>query len=115
MSVLTPEQKEERTALVIEVMALAYLLHENSEHCVFIDFSGHVDSLKVDVRESKKKWQTALTECDFYTHGRWEKSGDDVNYWLKVKRDVLKNALESREISTENMDRVVTEMVSYAF
>lgn len=117
MEMATEEQKLERHKLVIEIMALAYAFQQLTDHCVFIDWSGHVDSLTVEVRESKERYQSPLAETAFYTHGRWEqyRKDEDPNFWLKVKRDVLKEALDSRDVPYQEMEQVADTVYRYAF
>ena len=102
----TEEQNQERIKLVIEIMALAYLFQQKTSHCVFIDYSGHVDSLKIEIRESPENYNAELAECEFYTSGRYQEMNDDPNYWLKIKRDVIKKALDDRELPYEDMQEV---------
>lgn len=107
---------ETKESLVVEIMALAYLIQSKTDHVVFIGYHGHVDSMDVRVCESKEQWQKELFRTDF--HVKWcqdhYKDGDPLK-WLKTKRDVLKHVLEEGEIPYGEMEKIVTELVEYEF
>lgn len=110
------EIEKERIKLVIEVMALAYLFQQKTNHAVFINYSGHVDSMEVKIVNSPSDYLSELAGTQFYTSGRFEDDRRyEPNYWLKVKRDVLKEALEERGIPYDDMVEVAHTVYSREF
>ena len=53
--------KEKLTA---EIMYLSALVNANTELCVFVRYSGHVDVLDVDIAESKENFKSRIFEAD---------------------------------------------------
>jgi hypothetical protein len=60
-----------------EIIRLALMLEEISEHVVFIDYSGHVKNLYVSVNESKENWGKQIFRGNFYTDFRYESDQND--------------------------------------
>jgi 2-keto-4-pentenoate hydratase/2-oxohepta-3-ene-1,7-dioic acid hydratase in catechol pathway len=46
----------EKTKLIQEIIFLAMLVQERNGHCVFVNFSGHVESMDISIRKSKKDY-----------------------------------------------------------
>lgn len=115
---LTPEQKKERQRLFVRMLGLAYMIQLETSYCVFIDYSGHVDTLEVDIRESKKNWQQKVASCNIYTSEKYEefqKSGEDPNFWVKEKVRILEEILESGEVDTSGMREEVETICHHYF
>jgi len=104
-------EETDRTKLMIEIMALAYLVQVHTDYAVFIDYSGHVDSLAIKVVESADRYENEIVSTEFYV----KKYHDDTLGWWKAKRDHLLNIVETGEVDTSEMDEVVEQIVSYEF
>ena len=97
--------------LILEIMFLAYAVHEQTEYCVFINFSGHVDSLEIQICPSKDEYQTKIASTHFYT----KKYHNEDNGWLKSKRDHLLQILKDGEIDVSGMDQEIEQIVHSFF
>jgi len=103
----------ERDCLVMEIMAMAYAVDRQTNYAVFIDYSGHVESLTVEITESKTRYTEKLATTEFYVTGKYE-STDNLG-WLKAKRDQLKHIVDTHEVETSGMEEVSRRVVEYAF
>ncbi len=112
--------KDERIKLILEIMALAYLVNEHTEYCIFIRYSGHVDSLDIQITENKERYNTTVCESEFKTHFHnlydFKKETED-NYlaWLKAKKETLKDILDYGEIDYSDMTEHIETYASYSF
>ena len=54
--------------LLGEVMSLAYLVNQNTDYCIFVSYSGHVNLLEVSIFPSKEEYQSEkrLYRSDIY-------------------------------------------------
>lgn len=94
----------EKQQLILKIMHLAYLVHEMTEFCVFIDFSGHINRLDVRIRESKENWQNEVMEASITeSYMKHEKAGEILPY-LTAKAEVLEHILQEQEIPFEELD-----------
>lgn len=107
----------ERQKLIMEIIMLAVLVQENTDYCIFLDYSGHVDSIDVRIRESKKNWQNEVCESRITTKFQdyYHKDRSDHLASLKAKRDILKEILETHEIPTHEMEEHVEHIMNYHF
>lgn len=108
------ETKEERQRLIIEIMGLAYLVQSNTDHAVFIDYSGHVDQLSIKIVESPDRWNEEIASSQFYTQRR-EKFGHEAMGGLKAKKDHLVSILEGCGVDTSMMEETVSYVYEYSF
>lgn len=94
------------TDMVIKIMHLAYLVHELTDYCVFVRFSGHIDRLEIDIRQSQEQWQVRALETTFYTSYKAERdNGIELKLAnLKSKIAVLEQVLAEGEIPYEELD-----------
>lgn len=99
----------EKTKLVLEVFTLAYLIQRNTDYCVWIRYSGHVDSCEIEIAESKKKWQNKVCETNFYNEFKkmWDADKDNPLLYLTSRRNVLKQILEDNDIPYSEMEEHV--------
>ena len=104
----------EKDKLILEIMGLAYLVQRETEYAVFIDYSGHVDRLEIEIVESADRYQNKLSSASFYPN-KLDWYTDDPLAWLKVKRDHLTHIIEHGEIDTGAMEAIVEQTVSYVF
>jgi hypothetical protein len=61
-----------------EIISLALLLEDVSDLTVFVDYSGHVKSVKIRVYEDYRGEQKELLYKDFYTDFRCDTQRDYV-------------------------------------
>lgn len=106
------DTNEERDLLVLEVMALAYAVDRLTEFAVFIDYSGHVGSCRVEIARSKCLYQERLASTEFYVSGRYQEDGLG---WLKAKRDHLRSIAETHDIDTSAMEVLAATTFEAAF
>lgn len=104
----------EEHKLIIEIMALAYLIQVETPHAVFIDYHGHVDSLQIKIVESAERYQTELAETEFNLD-RYNKYKGDALQHLKYKRNILLAVIDTQEVDTSAMVEVVEKIYSHHF
>jgi radical SAM superfamily enzyme len=108
-------QDPQKQKLVMQIMSLAYAVHENTSYCVFICFSGHVDDLEIDIRESKERWQNKVCKAERYTAYKHYRNKGEMYADLKSIRDVLKEILQTNDIPYTSMERQVTTVYNNYF
>lgn len=95
---------EERNKLVIRILHLAYLVHVETSYCVFISFSGHIDSLDISIRASRENWQQRVLETEFYTAFKKYMNEDHPSLpYLRSKIDVLEKILTFHEVPFDEL------------
>jgi len=94
----------EKDKLICEIIQLAYLVNEHTEFCTFIRFSGHVDSIDIEIRASKENWQSEILRTEFYTEVDKYRTVKDPLAFLKAKRDILAHILKDEDIPYEECD-----------
>lgn len=97
-----------KAKLMAEVMLLAMQVQEETGHAVFIRFSGHVDSINIEITESQDNWQNKLADSTFST-----KSEYTIERLEKVKETLLGFLEEG--VDTEQLDYWVEEVYHYTF
>ena len=110
----TDAEREERDRLVLEVMALAFAVDRMTDYAVFIDYSGHVESLTVKIVESKARWQNEIASTEFYITARAHTEAPSLTY-LTAKRDHLRSIADTGGIDTGAMEEVCTSTYSHHF
>lgn len=114
---LTPEQQDERDKIILEVMGLGYLINRTTDYCVFVDYSGHVDNMRIEICESKSRYNDQVAFSNFkcgYLETLTE-TMQDPNGWLKMKRDMLKEIAAKGEVDTSGMMREVEHVYHHYF
>ncbi|MDP4158215.1 MAG: hypothetical protein Q8911_00425 [Bacillota bacterium] len=76
--------------LLSEVMALAYLVNENTEYCAFLSFMGHVNLLKVQIAKSDTDYNEIICTIETYL------DGEETEGKLLVLKSTLENYLMPR-------------------
>lgn len=111
------EHQDERDRLVLECMALGYLINRTTEYAVFVELAGHVDSLRVSICRGKVSgYNDELARSEFNLKGKhegWEFEG--ANRWLEMKRDMLKEIAETRSIPYASMMREAETIYHHYF
>ena len=99
---------------IMEIMNLAFLVHQETEYCVFIDWSGHVNQLSISIRESIENYETHVADMKFYTW--WQSNHKGVPYdELKAKEEVLKSILDTHHIPYDMCVKIAETTCSYSF
>lgn len=107
--------KDEKIKLVLEIMSLAILVDQQTDYCVFVDYSGHIESLDIDVSESKENWRNKICKAGIRAaFSNYVDKGEE-NAYLKSRRDVLREILETHEIPYHEMTEHVEEIRKYEF
>lgn len=52
--------------IILKLMQLALKIESETDKCVFINYSGHVDSIEVRIAESKKNYNNWLYDSRIY-------------------------------------------------
>ena len=93
------------------------LVNLYTDYCVFFDYSGHVWNCRVDIRRSKARYNEDVADTEF----KCLTNPDDALFnwsgidWLKRKRDMLREILETKNVPIEDMTREVIETYAYSF
>lgn len=112
---------EKDRRLVMKLMNLAYLVQCSTEYCVFINYSGHVDSLDISIRESRKNYSNELAKTHIYG---WEQYYEYYKEYqtkkekyaaLKAKIDLFKKILTDYEIDYSMCERETEVNYRYSF
>lgn len=62
----------EEFKLLNKINALALLINNRTKYCVFVRYSGHVDTLEIRICESKKNYTDQVAESDIELYPpRW--------------------------------------------
>lgn len=99
----------EKIKLMQEVIFLAMQVQEQTDYCVFVNFSGHVKSLDIDICKSKKDYEKGIAKTHIYLNH--EGSIDR----LKEVKATLLGFLETKKIDTSEMDYEIEEIRHYHF
>lgn len=104
-----------------EIALLAAKINNETSFCVFFDYSGHVDLLRISIRESKKNFNKELIASEFNVvlptspeEDSYYKVGGYNRYIplseMRKKKALLVYILESREIP---YDSAIREEIKY--
>lgn len=85
-----------------ELIGLAMRVNVETNYCVFVRFSGHVNVIDIDVRESKEHYQNDVVSGSFYT----DRSNSENRY--RNMRNALLEILETGEFDPDS-DHVTEE------
>ena len=109
--------KKEFHQLSCEIFALALLVNEETEYCVFVDYSGHVDTMGIRFAESKDNYNKGVFETDIRTgyKKRYKENKNDELAYLKSQRDILRQVLDRGEIPYESLTEHVEQNITYSF
>ncbi len=106
---------DEKQKMILRIMQLAYLVHELTEYCVFIRFSGHVHSLEIDIRESVENWERVVMETQMrLAYRKHRDKGEEFAYY-KCKIDVLEQILKDGEVDLSELEYEDETIRSYYF
>lgn len=110
------DKKSEYLKLMAEIAYLSIAVNEFTDFCVFFEFSGHVQHVRIEIAESKTAYQNKLASTEFYSAYQSKHTWKMVeNGHLLAKRDHLKSILDDHEIPYAEMDRVQEIITTYEF
>lgn len=101
--------KKSKNQKLAELVNLAMTVNNESKYCVFMYMMGHVDSLKIDIRESKKEYHTEVATSEFYFNT------NDLSFdqrYHEIKK-VLVSILKNGKIDYDSLDR--EERIEYDY
>jgi len=101
-----------RDDLVIRAMALAHMVNQYTNYCVFIHYSGHVQSIDIRICPSKKRFTETALSTEFYTAYK-ELSGPDAE--IQASIDVLAKILKDGEIPFDDLEYTEQLVKEYTF
>lgn len=98
----------EKTKLVSEIIMLAMKVQDETEHCVFINVSGHVEKIEIQVTASKNDYHNKIAESEF-------RMGERASIErLNEAKDTLLSFIEDG-VNTDELDYWVEEIKHYTF
>jgi len=75
---------------VMELIGLSILINENTDYCSFVDFSGHVDKVKIRVYKSRElcmEQSGRLYVADMYYNAtEWQSEEQILSEFEEAKR-----------------------------
>ena len=101
-----------------ELIGLALRVQTETDYCVFIRVSGHVEQIEIEIRESKENYHTEIISSTFYfkPHYRNVTEWED---WYERKyrkvRNVLLSILETGEVDFNHEDIETDEIVVVSY
>lgn len=111
-----------KEALIAEIMYLAAVANFKTERCIFVNFSGHVNTLEIDIRKDKNQYGTEIASS-YITLMPYETMTDQqkqrfnervINKLLDIKT-VLESLIQDGDIDKEKLHEYVVKTVKYTF
>lgn len=98
----------EKARLLAEIMYLATVANFETNRCVFLDMSGHVDTLRISVRQDKEMYQNELASSEINLKPM-KLIEDDPTLLEEWKAEFIKKLINTRDmlksfIEAENVD-----------
>jgi len=110
--------RDEINKLALEMIALAFAIEAKTDYCIFIDYMGHTEHLRIDIAKSMDCFDEKIVTTSFrlvgYTHAD-QNDYDCILEQIKQKRDTLKQIADDGEIDTSDMNEVVQSTYSHSF
>jgi len=106
--------QEEWNKLVLEIWMLGFAVDRFTPYCVFCDYSGHVESLRIEIRESKENYTKEIVGTEMNINGKYIYGVEPTDYYEK-KRDILKKILQDHEVDYSAFEKVYVEVSHYEF
>jgi len=111
---MTKHTPEEWNKLVLEIWMLGFAVDRFTPYCAFCDYSGHVESLRIDIRASKENYTKEIVATEMKVDGKYIYGVEPTDYYEK-KRDILKKILQDHEVDYSDFEKVATTVYDYAF
>ena len=78
---------------IITIMGLIYNINETMEYSAFINFSGHVNSLSIQVAESKENYDNLIFNKYIYIENS-ERTTLELNHIIEILRKIQEGTYE---------------------
>lgn len=101
--------KLEKQKLIAEIIQLAMAINYQTDYCVFVDFSGHVNWLDIKIAESKENYNKQVCTSHIVL------KRDNAIERLTAAKSKLIEILETQDIETSDMDYEIKEIRHYIF
>ncbi|MCP4987739.1 MAG: hypothetical protein GY928_17280 [Colwellia sp.] len=112
------DNKAERLALMTEIFYLSVMVNQETDKCVFLDYAGHVESITIQIAESKTNYLKEIASTEFYAN-YYEDPEKPLRFIplgeLSAKRDHMKALLKSNGVDFEGMSPVQEIITTYEF
>lgn len=105
-------ENKQRDILRVRAFVYSYLINQYTDYCVFFDYSGHIDSIDIRIRKSKKEYDKDICETTIRTKYYEYQNEGRMDAMLEAKVDVLKSILDTKEIPYELMEEQTIEVIS---
>ena len=107
---------EQEQRLFFEIFAMGVLVNQQTEYCVFMDFSGHVEDFNIRFAKSKEMYHEEVfqEEINLKFLEYYEKDNEDKCAWFKTMRDILKQVLEDHELPYEHLTQHIEQTITYS-
>jgi len=102
-----------RDDLVMRALCLAHMVNQYTEYCVFIHYSGHVQSMDIIIAPTKKRFCERALETEFYT--TYKEYAKESDAEIKAKIEILKHILQENEIPFDDCKYTETLIREYTF
>jgi hypothetical protein len=99
----------EQEKLIAEITFLAMMVQSKTDYCVFVDFSGHVNQIVIDIRESKQNYQERICRAQTYLNREYS-----IKRLHEIK-DQLVEILETNKVDVSHMNYQIEEVYHYYF
>lgn len=86
----TNRDKHRIAALVGDISFYAALVNLHTDYAVFVDMSGHVETLEVSVRQSKERYTNVLTKDNIRLSGLYVESQHVIDALTSIKMNLKK-------------------------
>lgn len=98
----------EKAKLLAEIMYLATVANFETNRCLFLDMSGHVDTLRISVRQDKEMYQNELATSEISLKPM-KLIEDDPKLLEEWNAEFIKKLINTRDtlksfIKAENVD-----------
>ncbi len=107
--------KTTRDDLVIRAMALAHMVNQYTSYCVFINYSGHVQSIDITIGQSKKNYLEYVLQTEFYTAYKEHAGRGNSEAELQAKIEILTRILRENDIPFDDCQYTEELVREYTF
>ncbi|CAH1205808.1 hypothetical protein PAECIP111893_02425 [Paenibacillus plantiphilus] len=103
----------EAALLVSEISALACMINAFTDYCVFFRFSGHVNSIDVEIARSKQEYKENDVKGSFYLPPCDPYDNEDLLRNMKLMKLRLKKILRDKKIDYSQLNYDIEEVRHY--
>ncbi|CAN7357536.1 hypothetical protein [Paenibacillus sp. LjRoot56] len=103
-------QKLQIAMLVGEIQTLVYMVNEFTNYCAFFNFSGHVCSIDVSIRESRTNYTEHVADTSVYS---MTQNPEKAIEKLTVMKSNLRKILRKNEVDYSRLNYTIEEVRHY--